>query len=211
MCTLPALRPLAEVIASLENGSISPRAGAVPAAGVSSAAAPKNPPMQKRAPSASEHPVAPQRERGGSWVSFISFVKERKHQLLSELLLRVSPRTFTDGVLEIEGGAFDLSALQDERNIDTLRSDLAAFGGSATWQLRFFESAGREEKSIGSKDAAPVAAAQFAPGSVADLEDQARRERDQGIDREARTNPAVKAALATFSGSRIEKVSVIKE
>ncbi|MCB0360470.1 MAG: hypothetical protein KDD44_12565, partial [Bdellovibrionales bacterium] len=142
-----------------------------------------------------------------SWRDFVSFVSSRSEYILAAHLRRASPEQFVAGDLTMHAAGFDADALSDKSILEKLKTCLTAYSGHADWKIRCIRSEAPAQK--GDRPAA-ARSGEVLKGSLADEEQQSAERRAKTVDREAREHPVVKAALTTFSGSRIEKVSVLK-
>ena len=138
-----------------------------------------------------------------SWENFLAHVKTRKEVLLSALLRRVSPKLFTLGSLEVEADEFDLNALGDSRK--SLENCLFSYSGHEVWNVRLIRHNGHMPAENGRKNGV-----KHLPGSIAAMESQKKAEYRTQIEKEVRSDPLVKATLAAFEGSKIEKIVLLQ-
>jgi len=241
MASLQNLQPIAEIITSLKNGSSFSSSSSVAsssavssskAANVASArtassesviAGAASVPLAQRveAPAVatkSEMPATSSEETfaefNPSWHDFVNFVKSRSELVLAAFLRRSSPALFTLGNLELEASAFDLSALRDKQNFESLRNCLYAYSGERNWTVKLVEVQTRgltATSGTGVNSDPKSDIERLVPsGSIAMQEERAEKERISQIDSEARQDDMVQTALSTFGGSKIDKVSVLK-
>lgn len=199
MASLPSLRPIPEIIAALNGGSGTATKNRAATSTPERSSRPQPPPAAaKRAASASGG-------GGGfdpSWQDVVSHIQSRSEVVLAAHLRRMSPQRFEAGELVLEGSLFDVDSVKDGAMLETLRACLHSYSGVDRWNIDIRQAT------------APVADAPGASGAVAGSlahrEAKAEQDRQAKIDAEARNHPLVKAALDTFDGSRIEKVSILK-
>ncbi len=224
MATLSDLRPIAEVIAALKSGpSTAAQAGASAFAQAKAGALTVAQAVPKKAPAhAVAEPVtidAPITTNfNPSWQDFVTHVKSRSEMVLAAFLRRVSPKTFRLGELELQANEFDLESLRDGDNLQALKSCLYSYSGHPEWKINFMPlmpgshlaqaATGAAASTVGNEQR--VSAKEPVQGSIAASELQATKEKTKQIDEEARSHPLVKDVLSTFSGSKIDKVSVLK-
>jgi DNA polymerase III subunit gamma/tau len=184
MASLSSLRPLGEILRILEGGE-----------------APTNTAVSVKSAPQAALPPPTAGAFNPSWHNFVVHVKNCSEHVLAAFLRRVTPRVFAEGVLELGGATFDIAALQEAETLADLRRCLASYSARKEWRITF------------SVSAAPAAdSSNVVPeSSIVAQEELAERDRRKQIDSEARNDPAVKAALMTFSGSKIDKVSLLKE
>ena len=203
MATLESLRPLPEILKILQEGGGGGGGAARPQAKGArpSAAAPAAP--------VAAAPVMRSATFNPSWQDFVNYVKTCSELVLSAFLRRVVAKQFGDGVLHIEGARFDLNSLREGATLASLKRCLVNYSQHPEWHITF-----SEVEAVPQGADAPAAeasgTAQVLPESLAAMEQRAKRERQEQIDSEARSHPAVKAALSTFGG-KIDKVSILKE
>lgn len=135
-----------------------------------------------------------------SWEAFIRHVQSRSEVVLATFLKRVSAKTFSEGLLELSAGAFDLKSLREGSSKQSLLSCLHSYSGIANWNLNFIEQEESGESSV--KFSGP------SPDSLLAQERSQRQKRIAGVEEEARSQQATKAVLAVFEGAEIEKISV---
>lgn len=114
-----------------------------------------------------------------SWSGFLDFVKAVPKPVLHSLLGRAEPGKFADGLLEIKASEFDAKSLQVKEIVSLLES----FSGQGRWQIKILTT-DKLDNSLAAKSEARI----------------------KDIEREAKEDPGVQAALKAFSGSKIEKV-----
>lgn len=185
MATLPSLRPIAEVLSELRGGP-----GDAPnvrrldsAAETRSAVRPEAPP-----PAAAFNP---------SWHEFVNHVKNCSEHVLAAFLRRVGPRHFTNGVLELEGTSFDVASLKENDALQGLKRALASYSPGVNWKISFHELSAQSEPT--------------STPSIAALETEAAKERAREVDEEMRSSPLIQSVLNAYPGSKVDKVSILKE
>jgi DNA polymerase III subunit gamma/tau len=192
MATLPALRPLGDIIDNfqqiLSSGKASPTSRQIMKP---SAQAQKANPSEEL----SSARVVPPADFDPSWQDFVKHVQSRSEMILAAFLRRVSPIKFILGELHLSASVFDLSSLKDSNSLQTLKDCLYSYSGREDWQVHLFESSELKEKPT-----RPSIAVQQAKKSA---------ELTKKIEQEAIQDPLVQTALQTFGGSKIEKVSVL--
>lgn len=237
MAALPSLRPLPELISKLEKGvggggSLGSALAKVPreeSSPLQSVASQKEevvlaPETETLVPDeATEHAAAPVvASFDPSWQGFLAHVRGRNELLLEAVLRRVSAKSFERGRIAIEAGDFDLETL---RHIDTrksLENCLYSYSGHESWSVDLQPHQGgapvseNKEGSLGAhgngtngNGVSKKITSAVVPGSVAAIEGQKRAKRKVEKEREAQSDPLVKAALGTFKGSKIEKIAIL--
>jgi len=193
MAALPSLRPLSRILSDLAGGSTEPRAvtPALAPASKSNAPLPPAPRMPAPEPAASSG-------FNPSWVDFVHHAKAGGAPLLAQFLKRVSARRFADGKLEIEGSPFDIEHLKEPSALEALKKALQSYSPELKWEISIHET-----KS--------TASLQPASDSLAAQEEDTKRLRREQVNREVREDPLVQAALSTFQGSKIDRISILKE
>ncbi len=207
MAMLPDLRPLGELIAAIESGSVTVKEHAARPATTQGESAPR--PFAKRAPTVAQEPeeVPPV---SYDWQDFLAHLKRARAEMLVAFLRRASVKRFSAGVLAVEAPEFDVNTLKDPVKFAELKQNLASYSNVSEWDVRLVVHEGAKSSET-EQSAAPIKrrVAGPLPGSLAAIEAQEDKLRVQQIELEARTNPIVKAALKTFEGSTIERVSVL--
>jgi len=183
MSLLPSLRPIAQLLSKSVSVEIKPQ--------ILNKIAPKE---------ASSKPVAIKTEAvkssfNPSWTDFVSSAAKLGSPILGQLLKRVTAKRFLEGVLDIEGPAFDISSLKDEAMMENLRRVLEKYSPGEKWSISFHETKGGTLSST----------------SVAAQEDAKKRVTKEQIVREAQDDPLIKSALETFSGSKIIGISPLED
>ena len=192
MSTLESLRPIAEIAALFDGDRAAQKPAlrtATPAKSVVNAESP------------AVEPTLPVERGPLVWADFVSTVRAATEKVLAEYLQRVTPRSFRPGVFSVEGTDFYLSALQEPQMHQTLKKLLARYSGVQAWAFDFQPIVATAKQAGGAA----------APGSLRAEEQRAELERDRAVTVEAQNSDAVKNALSAFSGSRVDRVSVIKE
>ena len=236
MATLSDLRPIAELLTALKSGEALKPAALKPAVSSAQTArtqvvaervsvAPKKAPAQAVAePSTAAQAEATKvlvqetaSDFNPSWQDFVTHAKSRSEMVLAAFLRRVSPKTFRLGELELQANEFDLESLRDSDNQQALKSCLYSYSGQPEWKISFLPllpgsnlaptSSGEEVPAVSGQR---LSSKEPVHGSIAASELQATKEKTKQIDEEARSHPLVKDVLSTFSGSKIDKVSVLK-
>jgi DNA polymerase-3 subunit gamma/tau len=217
MASLASLRPLPEVLSELKGlagGSGATRSGHSAAASSVSPSAPVAPRVASPQYAAAKKSVADaepkvvqavpavdavevETEFNPSWQSLVAHVRSRRFPVLEALLKRVSPLQFTTGVLLASAAEFDRNQLMDADTSKMLRDCLRSYSGIEQWDLKF------ELNTSGGQPSAHL------PGSVAAAEAHQSKQSKLKIEREARSDPAVRGVLDAFSGASIEKVSLL--
>lgn len=158
-------------------------------------------------------------EREISWHGFVQHVKTRSEPVLAAHLRRVSPVLFVEGRAKLTATEFDRDALLERDTLAALRACLYSYSGVQEWdvviELHTDSTMQRARGAVGTAAAlrgevVPRESASLPDGSLAMAEVGRERERVERISKEAQGDPLVQQALTTFSGSRVEKVSVIK-
>lgn len=201
MVTLSDLRPLAEIVATLEGKS--------PSAPLRNAPINDDSAIKKK-PSI----VTTETTFNPSWEEFLAHVKNRSEPVLGAYLRRITPKVFGENVLELQASAFDIQSLKDADMLATLRRCLHSYSGIEAWEVRF-SLYGAEVNVIPVKRSSRYGvdapqSTQPIPGSVQAVEEERERELKKKVESEAYSHPLVQEALKTFAGSRIEKVTVLK-
>jgi len=219
MAMLPSLRPLGDVLSGKTNPSSAPGARTMAEAKTLSVT-PRTETESTVNASLATVGFNP------SWQDFINYVRTtRSEQVLAAFLRRVSPQVFLEGRLTIEAGAFDIDSLKDQQTFALLKNCLQGYSSQESWDIRFVvhqPTEGERAKPIpnqpSQKGRSSLSEAvekkrvpTTPPGSMLAMEEEQDRKRRAQIDGEARNDPLVKAALNTFEGSSIERVSVLKE
>ena len=137
-----------------------------------------------------------------SWQSFVAHVRSRRFPILEALLKRISPLQFSNGTLLAEASEFDKNSILDSDTIQHLRACLLSYSGTETWSIDFSTP---QEKPGVVKTARPLA------GSVAAAEARKNKQGRLKIETEARNDPKVKAVLEAFSGSAVERVTILNK
>ena len=211
MASQPSLRPLAEILSSLESGaSPQKRPTARPKAAQprgTTPAATEPTPVAVPKPQAVVPEIAPESPSvfNPKWEDFVHFVQSRSEVVLAAHLRRVFAKVFVAGVLELEGAEFDILALKESGVNTRLRECLTAYGESDNWDIRFAATSTQSDEQVETKSATVAA------GSVAAKEAKEEAAFVEKRKDEAREDPNVRQALEAFSGSSIERVSVLKE
>jgi DNA polymerase-3 subunit gamma/tau len=175
MATLPSLRPISEVLAALDRapGTVSKKAESEPAT------------VKLNVGASTFNP---------QWVDLVNQVHAGSSPMLAQFLRRVTARRFSNGKLEIEGSAFDLSQLKEAGNLEALKKALGSYLQGERWDISFHEVA------------TPVAL-----NSLAAQDEDSRRLRREKVSRDVHEDPLVKMALEAFDGARIERVNPLKD
>lgn len=204
MAALSSLRPLAEILGRLDQ--LEAVAGAQGAAKGASEGKVQNATVETA--SAAGLAFNP------SWQAFVSFVQSRRSdQVLAAHLRRVSPQSFVEGELVLQGQEFDIKSLSDSALLQSLKSCLSAYSAVEKWQVKMLsikespaegKTVKRSARERGREGVAPM------DGSIAELEARLAEEKRSLLDEQARKHPAVQSALSTFEGSQIERVSILK-
>ncbi len=226
MASLPSLRAIPEILQELRGGSqgvITP--GKIEPTQRASALMTRSEPTELRSEVSDTKQVTaePTGDFNPSWQDFVHHVQGRSEMVLATFLKRVSPVHFTRGVLSVKANAFDISALRDPNTIQTLKACLHSYSAYPDWEMKFSEQQGNEqqgEKQHGEEKAVerPIYqerknkkdGAKPAEGSIVALQEKERRDLEKQVTDEARKDPLIQAALSTFEGSNIERVSVLK-
>jgi len=130
-----------------------------------------------------------------SWTDFVLYAGKLGSPILSQLLKRVAAKRFLEGVLELEGSAFDISSLKDQSMLESLKRALDKYSPGEKWSISLSEVKGNTLSST----------------SVAAQEEAKRRITKEQIVREAQDDPQIKSALETFSGSKIIGISPLED
>ena len=131
-----------------------------------------------------------------SWQDFVKHVQVRKEVMLAAYLRRASPLSFVGGELKMGVSSFDAKSLQDADTQEKLKSCLYSYSGQEDWKIVLEELEGG------------VRGTSAASGSMVADEEAERRDKRRKVEQEARSHPMVKAALNTFEGSAVERVSI---
>lgn len=132
-----------------------------------------------------------------SWQAFVAHVRSRRMPVLEALLKRVSPTQFVSGTLLASAAAFDRNQLLDAETNKALRDCLHSYSGSSSWEVRI--------------ELISETSNQHLPGSVAAEEAHKNQQSKLKIEREARSDPAVTSVLEAFSGSKIERIALLRD
>ncbi len=231
MAALSSLRPLPEILSRLEGGAalaVVPGTGspagvmqsppsstplsAVQQEPVSRPATGRSPSLKTQEPEATE----PSLNFNPSWHDFLAHVKSRKAVVLEACLRRVSPKSFVQGMLQLEARPFDMTVLRDADSLASLKECLFSYSGRQGWEIRFLDSKG-EHGALESHPAQQAGAGveterrdEPLTGSVAAAEALERKLHNERVESEAKSDPLVQSALSTFGGSTIDKVVVLK-
>lgn len=183
MAALPSLRPLAQILASVEDTPILKKTANTVS-------------IRKEAPRSTETQSAAVDSFNPEWQDFVHHCKSSGFPLLAQFLRRITARKFQDGKLGIEGSSFDIQHLKDPTTMDSLKKALQSYASAFKWEVSLHESAG--------------VPSQAAAHSLAAKEEDAKRLKNEQVNRDVREDPIVQAALSTFQGSKIDRISVLK-
>lgn len=148
----------------------------------------------------------PQKEFNPSWAEFVNFVQAKKEMLLASTLRRINAQAFQSGRLELVGSAFDISTLRQKNEDTSLRRMLRDYSGEAKWLINFQEI--DESRESGPKEKILAKSAAYIEGSLAGREEVKAKAEISQLEAESMNHKAVQSVLATFDGSKVEKVNV---
>ncbi|MCL4138440.1 UNVERIFIED_CONTAM: hypothetical protein GTU68_037699 [Idotea baltica] len=135
-----------------------------------------------------------------SWQSFLVHVKNRRLPILEVLLKRISPVQFSNGVLIADASEFDRNSMMDSDTNRYLRDCLKTYSDTDDWTITF-----NVTKAVAGGSTTGIA------GSVASNEAKEKKQGRMKIEKEARNDPKVAAVLEAFSGSAIERISILSK
>lgn len=230
MASLPSLKPLPELLARLEeleklslaSDRVQNRSVAQARAigkdseprGMTSALHPSDiaEAYEQSAPLEGDHnetpmDLKPSREFSPSWEAFVAHVQARSEVVLAAHLRRVSADVFRQGELLIRAGKFDFESLNTAESRAAITRCLLSYSGCEKWKISF------EQQALPTKASAETKAkrsSNIVEGSIVHRDLEKQQEEITKIDAEAREHPMVKVALSTFTGSKIDKVSILK-
>ncbi|MCI5064452.1 DNA polymerase III subunit gamma/tau [bacterium] len=176
-------------------------------------------PLPPKKDSVEERTVSP-RIRDFSLESFIGFLHEQGAGMLGELMRRVSVTRIDEGQLALSGGTFQIQSLQKENYRERLMESLVQFTGVDKWNITLEVAAAKNPSATsrvlavgngpGAASAESLSVEGTSPLSLQEQEEQERKERLQKRKEEFLSHDSLKAVLAVFPGSKVERIRVKK-
>ena len=146
-----------------------------------------------------------------SWADFVDFTKQEGELMLAAFLRRIAINCFVRGKLEIGGGSFDTESLRRAETREKLEGLLFKYSGHKGWELLFVEVSDAEASTEGNNSVSFASSSNgLLSGSLAEQDAQSRAKRTGELQSEIKAHPLVKATLETFSGSKLENISVVE-
>ncbi|MCC6932840.1 MAG: DNA polymerase III subunit gamma/tau [Deltaproteobacteria bacterium] len=139
---------------------------------------------------------------------FMEFVRQKSAMMVYSHLRRMSFEKFEQGVLTLAGKAFDTAAFKEKEGAKLLKDLLYAYSKLQDWQVNLIERDIVQKPAVSQEKRKGHG---YVSGSLAaqDLNEKLMHEKQ--ISNEAQEQEAVKSILSVFNGSKIEKVSVLKQ
>jgi len=151
-----------------------------------------------------------------SWVDFVKHVSSRNEVMLAAFLRRVNVVLFKDGKLQLQATSFDIDAIKEEKTLLALKDCLYSYSRVEDWRVDFEETSEARQAPAATEISSLHKASKrrkkditVEPGSIAAEEQKTEAALVEKIKIEAKGQEAVKNIEQAFSGSVVERITVL--